>query len=1405
MDFVYNILTNSVDTAHFIKLLENSTDILTILDKNFKVAYVSPSVFQILGWIPETELIGINPLEKCHPDDIPILQEKLKVLLEKPDEVQKTVFRYKHKNNEWRTLESIAQNFLSDSAIQGIVINSRDITERESKNRETSLLSTAIRSTANSIVITDPNLPDNPIIYVNPAFEKLTGYKRNEIIGKNCRLLQGEETDQNAIEKMRKAVAANKRCTVTLLNYRKDGSAFWNRLTLSPVFGKNKELVNFIGIQQDFTKFKEAEQIRKNEDLEKALLADIKNALAEEKSIKEIIQRCAEEIIEHLKVASVKIWILNEENEKLYLEANSGAPIEITESQNIVEIGRGVIGKIAKSQKVYLTNNIEIDFFQDTNRVKDNKITEFAGYPLIIQKKLIGIIGLFSERELPERVVELLSATSDSIAYGIERKISEEAMKASEERYRAFVSQSTQGIWRFEVLEPIPISQSPEKQLEEFYRQGYLAECNDMMAQMYGYSHSDEIVGARLNDFMPKADKTNIEYLTAFINSGYKLRAVESHEFDKYGNEKYFENSLVGIVEDQMLIRVWGSQTDITERKQAEESFHYLTESLPHIIWTATPEGTINYYNKSWVDYTGLTFEESRKEGWNKVIHPEDLERCIKLWKQGFESGLPYEVEFRMRKGSDHTYRWFLGKCVPVRNANGEVTKWFGTCTDIHERRVAEERSHFLAEANKILSSSLDYETTLRNLVNTIVPHFADWCTISMDPGSTNTKLVVAHRDPEKIRLVTILKEKYPIYQNPKLGSINKDFILLEEITSEVIENISINDEHRKILKELDLRSYLSIPLKSRGKRLGIISFMYSGEGRRYSEDMIEFAQELAHRAAIAVDNARLFRESQKEIEKRKRIEKEIKKINHDLEERVEHRTYQLQKAQERFYDIFESSKDGITYTTLDGKFLDSNRAYELITGYTRDELASMNFSELTPKKDYLREQEYVNEVIKTGESKSYEKQYIRKDGKLVDVSITTFLVKDRSGMPAGLCGVVKDISELRKSHKALGESEERSKSIIASLQEGIIFRDKEGNIQDCNVSAEKIFGVTKEELKGSKTFNVKGIWKVIDETGNPLEESQQPYALCIKTNAPITNFIVGMIKEGEEQPMWLSINTQPIRRAGRKKPYAIVSSYSVITDEKIAEEKLRELNIQLERSNKELQDFASVASHDLQEPLRKVQTFGDRLRQKDGNKLSEEGKDYLDRMQNAASRMRTLINDLLTFSRITTKAQPFEKVKLNKIIEEVLSDLEITAEEAGAIISVDSLPAIEADPTQMRQLFQNLISNALKFKKKEVTPSIDIFVKGSENEKYMKEDFKNEENCTIIVKDNGIGFEEKYVDRIFNVFQRLHTREEYEGTGVGLAVCRKITERHGGDITAQSKLGKGSEFIITLPLKQIK
>jgi signal transduction histidine kinase len=256
--------------------------------------------------------------------------------------------------------------------------------------------------------------------------------------------------------------------------------------------------------------------------------------------------------------------------------------------------------------------------------------------------------------------------------------------------------------------------------------------------------------------------------------------------------------------------------------------------------------------------------------------------------------------------------------------------------------------------------------------------------------------------------------------------------------------------------------------------------------------------------------------------------------------------------------------------------------------------------------------------------------------------------------------------------------------------------------------------------------------------------------------------------------------------------PAAILLALEDVTEQRFAEHRLAAQQRELERSNAALHEFAFVASHDLQEPLRKILSFGERLETSAGAMLEGKPHIYLERMLNAAGRMRTLINDLLSYSQVAASAEPFVAVDLAAIARGVVADLETAIADAGARVDVGALPVVDADAPQMRQLLQNLLGNALKFRRKEEPAVIRLASSAAPDGMW-----------TITVADNGIGFKETQGEQIFRMFERLHTRTQYEGSGIGLAICRRIVERHGGTIAATSRTGQGTTFAVTLPATQ--
>ena len=407
----------------------------------------------------------------------------------------------------------------------------------------------------------------------------------------------------------------------------------------------------------------------------------------------------------------------------------------------------------------------------------------------------------------------------------------------------------------------------------------------------------------------------------------------------------------------------------------------------------------------------------------------------------------------------------------------------------------------------------------------------------------------------------------------------------------------------------------------------------------------------------------------------------------------------------------------------------------------------------------------------------------------------------DQAGKIVGLLGIGRDITERKQAEAALLKSQALYHSLVTQLPIGIFRKDEQGRFVLVNPGFCRHKGMTAAEFLGRTAVEV-GL--AAAQRGTPelnnkyADEGEEHHRRIMQTGQPIELDEEYSLADGRK--LFMHVMKFPVLDSDGK----IIGSQGVlfdITERRQAEEalhrseeKLRQFAAQLEHSNRELQDFAYVASHDLQEPLRKIVVFGDRLKEKCGDTLGADPRDYLERMQKAAARMQTLINDLLTFSRVTTKASLFKPVDLDEVAHAVAADLEARIEQVQGRVEIGPLPVIDAEGLQMRQLLQNLIGNALKFRRPEVPPVVTVAAETTTAPDGQK-------LCRLTVSDNGIGFDEKYLDRIFTVFQRLHTRGEYEGTGMGLAIVRKIALFHGGDITARSKPGHGAAFVVTLPV----
>jgi PAS domain S-box-containing protein len=382
---------------------------------------------------------------------------------------------------------------------------------------------------------------------------------------------------------------------------------------------------------------------------------------------------------------------------------------------------------------------------------------------------------------------------------------------------------------------------------------------------------------------------------------------------------------------------------------------------------------------------------------------------------------------------------------------------------------------------------------------------------------------------------------------------------------------------------------------------------------------------------------------------------------------------------------------------------------------------------------------------------------------------------------------LTREIAAREKISDALAQERYLVDALMDTIPDHIYFKDDRSRFLRINKAMARLFKLqSPDDAVGKNDFD----FFTAEHAQRAFDDEQQ----ILRTGQAV----IGR-EEKETWPdgsvTWVSTTKEALRdRTGR-----IVGTFGIsrdITARKQAEQAVADKAEELQRSNTELEQFAYVASHDLQEPLRMVASYTQLLGRRYKGKLDDEADEFISYAVEGATRMQVLINDLLAYSRVGTRGKPFSMADCNEVLGRALANLKLSSEEAQAQITSDQLPHVEGDTTQLMQLFQNLIGNAIKFRSLERTPEIYITVAARRAQQSERPRFE----WLFAVRDNGIGIEEKYFDRIFVIFQRLHTREQYPGTGIGLAVCKKIVERHGGRIWVESTVGKGSTFYFTLP-----
>ena len=736
----------------------------------------------------------------------------------------------------------------------------------------------------------------------------------------------------------------------------------------------------------------------------------------------------------------------------------------------------------------------------------------------------------------------------------------------------------------------------------------------------------------------------------------------------------------------------------LPSRSGMDQQFQTLIDAFPIQAFGADPDGHVRYLSEMAKQYAGIEELSPAGEGWLAAVHPDERPQAWNRWRECVADGAPFELECRLRRGSDGAFRWHLARAVPVRDSSGAVSHWLGTMLDVHDAkefeqalRESEHRLRQVQEGAAIGSWAWDLESDQ-----------VQW-------------------SDEIYRMLQVSPDEPPTF----LG-------FMDRIPPEDRER-ALGEAHQAIEARFPLVNEFRM-IRGDGQVRWV-------QGRAQVFDKPGGGQRMV---GVVMD-----------ITDRKRTEQS------------------LQDSEARFRSIFDTAAAGMALAGIpEGRLIAVNPRLAEMTGYAIEELIGRTFFEITHPDDREANRALYGELL-AGRIHSFvlDKRYRRKDGSYLWVKTTVSMVKDVDGRPRQTVAVIEDISARRQSeriYRAIGDF----------IPYGIWITDAAGRNIYGSQSFFDLTGSTQQECNELGWAQ----WLHPDDA----KTLMPAWTECVRTGQMFDAEMRWRGLDGEYHPAL--VRGGPVRDE-----LGVITAWAGINLDISA---LKRAEMELRSANADLEQFAYAAGHDLREPLRTVTSYAQLLALRQGDKLEASGKQFLEFIVGGAARMQALVDDLLFYARVmhspNTPDDAFHPVSLSRVFEDVVAGLGTAMEESGAQIQTDPLPEIQGDSTQLAQLFQNLLSNAIKYRRVDVPLKIHLTATPEDG------------HFLFCFADNGMGFDPAHAERIFGVFKRLHGAE-IPGTGIGLAICRRIVERHQGRIWAEGKPGEGATFCFTLPYHNIQ